>query len=219
MPASTDVPGQNGRGCRSNCRRGPRKSRDEAKARSCGIQPATAAFALKHCHVTLLVDKAGRRRENVAQAVAQFDGSNTDLAGFARQILTELVGKPNADIERLTRVWQGILSKLGHVRALEPSFVRITNTCGELSKAGVPAWAERLRSEPAGEETDPAAPNDWREAWEWAARLTYLERIGASSHLAQLHQERLEIRKGVFLTGSVSACSRREPPSSILPPQ
>ena len=42
-----------------------------------------------------------------------------------------------------------------------------------------------------------AAPNDWREAWEWAARLTYLETIGASSHLAQLHQERLEIEKAL----------------------
>nr|WP_249163478.1 AAA domain-containing protein [Bradyrhizobium diazoefficiens] len=135
--------------------------------------------------------------KNVAEAVAQFDGNNTDLAGFARQILTELVGKPNADIERLTRVWQGILSKLGQVRALEPFFDRITNTCDELSKAGVPAWAERLRNEPASEATDPTAPNDWREAWEWAARLTYLEKIGATSHLAQLHQERLEIEKGL----------------------
>ena len=97
----------------------------------------------------------------------------------------------------MTRVWQGVLSKLGHVRALEPFYDRIADTCGELSKAGVPAWAERLRSEPAGDAADLAAPNDWREAWEWAARLTYLETIGASSHLAQLHQERLEIEKAL----------------------
>jgi very-short-patch-repair endonuclease/transcription elongation GreA/GreB family factor len=157
---------------------------------------ATTAFAQALSrHVSSI--RLAAVAKNVADAVAQFDGSNTDLAGFARQILTELVGKPNADIERLTRVWQGILSKLGHVRALEPSFDRITNACGGLSKAGVPAWAERLRSEPASEETDPAVPNDWREAWEWAARLTYLEKIGASSHLAQLHQERLEIEKAL----------------------
>ena len=135
--------------------------------------------------------------KDVAEAVAQFDGSNTDLASFARQILTELVGKPGADIERLVRVWHGMLSKLGHVRALEPFYDRITNTCGELSKAGVPAWAERLRSEPAGDAADLAAPNEWREAWEWAARLTYLETIGASSYLAELHQERLEIEKAL----------------------
>jgi very-short-patch-repair endonuclease/transcription elongation GreA/GreB family factor len=135
--------------------------------------------------------------KDVKKAVAQFEGNNTDLAGFARQILTELIGKPGADIERLTRVWQGVLSKLGHVRALEPFYDRITHTCGELSKAGVPAWAERLRSEPPADAADLAAPNDWRDVWEWAARLTYLETIGASSHLAQLHQERLEIEKAL----------------------
>jgi transcription elongation GreA/GreB family factor len=135
--------------------------------------------------------------KDVEKAVAQFEGNNTDLAGFARQMLTELIGKPGADIERLTRVWQGVLSKLGHVRALEPFYDRITHTCGELSKAGVPAWAERLRSEPQADAADLAAPNDWRDAWEWAARLTYLETIGASSHLAQLHQERLEIEKAL----------------------
>lgn len=170
-------------------------NRDEASA-IFRHPAATAAFSQalsRHVSSVRLAAVA----KNVAEAVAQFDGSNTDLAGFTRQILTELVGKPNADIERLTRVWQGILSKLGHVRALAPFFDRITYTCGELSKAGVPAWAERLRSEPASEATDPAAPSDWREAWEWAARLTYLEKIGASSHLAQLHQERLEIEKAL----------------------
>ncbi|KJC45292.1 hypothetical protein UP06_14790 [Bradyrhizobium sp. LTSP857] len=170
-------------------------NRDEASA-ILRHPAATAAFSQalsRHVSSVRLAAVA----KNVAEAVAQFDGSNTDLAGFARQILTELVGKPNADIERLTRVWQGILSKLGQVRALAPFFDRITYTCSELSKAGVPAWAERLRSEPASEATDPAAPNDWREAWEWAARLTYLEKIGASSHLAQLHQERLEIEKAL----------------------
>jgi very-short-patch-repair endonuclease len=157
---------------------------------------ATTAFAQAISrHVSSI--RLAAVAKNVADAVAQFDGSTTDLAGFGRQILTELVGKPNADIERLTRVWQGILSKLGHVRALEPSFDRITNTCDVLSKVGVAVWAERLRSEPAGEDADPTAPNDWREAWEWAARLTYLERIGASSHLARLHQERLDIEKAL----------------------
>jgi len=103
-------------------------NRDEANAI---LRHPTAISAFAHAlsrHVSSI--RLTAVTKDVAEAVAQFDGSNTDLAGFARQILTELVGKPSADIERLTRVWQGMLSKLGHIRALEPFYDRITNTCG-----------------------------------------------------------------------------------------
>ena len=131
-------------------------NRDEANA-ILGHPTAISAFA--HAlsrHVSSI--RLTAVTKDIAETVAQFDGSNTDLAGFARQILTELVGKPSADVERLTRVWQGVLSKLGHVRALEPFYDRIADTCGELAKAGVPTWAKRRKSEPVGDAIDPAAP-------------------------------------------------------------
>jgi hypothetical protein len=49
------------------------------------------------CIVTpRFVNKADCGHEGSAGAVAQFGSNNTDLAGFARQILTELVGKRHA---------------------------------------------------------------------------------------------------------------------------
>ena len=64
-------------------------------------------------------------------------------------------------------------------------------------KTGAPVWAERLRSEPVDDDGDPAAPADWREAWQWAVQLNYLETIGATADLTRLHQERLETEKAL----------------------
>jgi hypothetical protein len=58
--------------------------------------------------------------KNVAETVAKFEESQCDLAGFGRQILTQLVGQRSADIGKLTRVWQGLINKLSHIRSLDP---------------------------------------------------------------------------------------------------
>ena len=132
---------------------------------------------------------------NVAESKTQFEGSTCDLAGFGRQILTELVGKPNADVDRLMRVWQGLLDKLGQVRDYAPHYAHITLTCQVIAKAGAPEWSKRLATEVAADDSDPAAPRDWREAWDWAALANYLKVIGATGPLAQLHGDRLRIEK------------------------
>jgi hypothetical protein len=133
--------------------------------------------------------------KNVAQAAAHFGNSNCDLGGFGRQILNEVVGKPSTDVEQLTRVWQRLLTELSRLRSLELTYVRISETCAALSKAGAPAWAERLKVEIATSEFDPAAPPDWKEAWNWAFQLGYLEKIGAASDLGRLHAQRLTVEK------------------------
>jgi very-short-patch-repair endonuclease len=134
---------------------------------------------------------------NVAEAATQFDASDCDIAGYAKQILNELIGKPTLDSERLTKVWQSLLARLGHIRSLEPLYDRITVTTRAVAHAGAPLWAERLRTEAVQDDADPAAPTDWPEAWEWATQLNYLEAIGATADLARLHQERLETEKAL----------------------
>src|ERR1700721_1994990 len=58
-----------------------------------------------------------------------------------------------------------------------------------------PFWAERLKVEVATSESDPAIPTDWKEAWNWAFQLAYLEKIGATSDLGKLHAQRLLVEK------------------------
>jgi transcription elongation GreA/GreB family factor/very-short-patch-repair endonuclease len=136
-------------------------------------------------------------RRNIAEAAALFDESESDIAGYAKQILTEIVGKSDRNTEQLTAVWQKLRAQLGNIRSLEPLYDRIKTTTRELELAGAPIWASRLRSEFALEDGDPAAPANWSEAWEWAVQLNYLEKIGATSDLKRLHQERLDTERSL----------------------
>jgi hypothetical protein len=52
-----------------------------------------------------------------------------------------------------------------------------------------------LRKEDASAEADLVIPPDWQEAWDWASQLAYLETIGATDDLAQLHAQRLSTEK------------------------
>ena len=134
---------------------------------------------------------------DVEEAAAQFDDSDCDVAGYAKQILNELIGTPTLDAEQLTQVWRSLRNRLAHIRSLEPLYDRITTTTRAIALAGAPVWAERLRTEAVRDEGDPAAPADWAEAWEWATQLTYLEKIGATPDLARLHRERIETEKAL----------------------
>lgn len=134
---------------------------------------------------------------NVAEAAALFDASECDIAGYAKQTLKELIGKPSLDAEQLTQVWYKLRARLGHIRSLEPLYDRITATTRAVAPAGAPVWAERLQLVSVHDDGDPVAPADWPDAWEWAAQLNYLERIGATTDLKRLHQERLETEKAL----------------------
>ncbi len=135
--------------------------------------------------------------KSVAETAALFDPSACDLAGYARQILTEAIGKPTIDAARLGPVWDALRNRLGHVRSLEPLYDRITSTTRAIASAGAPLWAERLRTEAVTDDGDPAVPSDWEEAWEWAVQLAYLEKIGATGDLARLHRDRVETEKAL----------------------
>jgi hypothetical protein len=135
--------------------------------------------------------------KHISETLAQFEKGTCDLATFGRQILTDLVGKRDADTERLGRVWHGLRLKLGRIQSLAPLYGRIEETCKAISCAGAPAWAERLRTEPVSDDHEAAAPTDWKEAWDWSSCRAYLEAIGATSDLTQLHRERLETEKAL----------------------
>jgi hypothetical protein len=132
---------------------------------------------------------------NIAEAVAQFDRSKSDIAGLARTVLSNAVGESVTDIGELQRFWRGLLAKLDRLRSLEPAVRRISETCRALNAAGAVNWADRLRKEAASAEADLVIPPDWQEAWDWASQLAYLEMIGATDDLAQLHAQRLSTEK------------------------
>ena len=130
-------------------------------------------------------------KEKIRVAADQFRSSNCPLATGAIQILSDVIGNPQYPPEQIERVWTTLRAKLASLRNMEGAFREIIETSTMLAEAGARGWSERLMTDPASQEGDPCIPADWKAAWDWAAHLAYLEHIGASNDLSELHRERL----------------------------
>jgi very-short-patch-repair endonuclease len=160
-------------------------SREEAMA-ILRLHTATAAFGddlARHIASTRL----SAVKANIEATSNQFAASTCRLSTNPVQVLHDIVGDPDINAQQLERASQ--------LRSLETAFQEIAEACAALARAGAADWSKRLLSDPVTGDGDPVIPSDWKAAWNWAAQLTYLERIGAASDLATLHRERLAIEK------------------------
>jgi hypothetical protein len=134
-------------------------------------------------------------RETISEAASVFDVSDADLSINAKAVLKYHVGNPKSDGAQIERVWTALLAKLSHLRGLQSAFDQINETTALIAEAGAPQWAHQLQTTSATGENDPTMSPDWRDAWDWASNLAYLEKIGAVRELAQLHQDRIVVEK------------------------
>lgn len=134
-------------------------------------------------------------KQHIKATSDQFAESACYISTNAVEVLRYFVGNPDTDVQQLERAWTALRGKLVLLRGLETTFNEIKETCAALAKAGAQDWSNRLLAEPIKGDGDLLIPADWKAAWNWAARLAYLEQIGAVSDLAALHHERVEIEK------------------------
>ena len=155
-------------------------------------QTSTAAFADELARY-LAALRYGVVRDRIQQTIDVFEATGASLSANAIQVLSDFVGSPKSDAAQLERVWSALLTKLRDLRALQPFFADIAAACDALAQHGAPAWA-LIRSVPATR-SGSYHTKRLRSAWDWAANLVHLERIGASGELASLHRERLNVEK------------------------
>ncbi len=124
-----------------------------------------------------------------AGVAASFAGDDR-TSRMARQFLADLVGRTDVEPERIEGLWSALLARVASVAEASTPFATIREVTGRIAAAGAPAWAERLRSEPAEGEADPLTPKNWREAWDAGAAETHLERIDGRAALLALSRER-----------------------------
>ena len=121
---------------------------------------------------------------------ALFDNSSDRTSALVRQLLDDVIGKGSAEPDKVAAIWNGILKRLGELKARVRDFEEVESFAAAITSAGAPTWAKRLRSEKAGPEGDPVTPIDWREAWDHAAADAYLSRIDERRRLAKLAGDR-----------------------------
>lgn len=173
-------------------------------ASALGSRDEAMAILRHHTATATFGDELGRYiasirlsavNESIRSTSDLFRTSGSSLATSAIHLLSSAIGNSDVNSAQLERVWRALRAKLSHLRGLEPSFQEIAETSARLAEAGARDWSERVKLEPVSDDRDPVIPANWKAAWDWAAQLAYLERIGASSDLATLHRERLAIEK------------------------
>lgn len=129
-------------------------------------------------------------RQEIART-AQLLQSETDRTSTAiRQLLGEVLGRPNVSADKIRAVWAGLLRRLEALKSRSGDFETIAAITRLIEEAGAPAWARRLRTEPF--ESGAALTADWRSAWDHAAADAYLAKIDARDRLFALAGKREE---------------------------
>ena len=149
-----------------------------------------AIAALENNLARIRLSAARDRLNETLTGLVPCDGPVVDaLRGF----LTTVVGDPQTTMDIVEQDWAALLAELGRIRALQDAFDEIERIAGAIEASGAPAWAARLRSEPADETADPLTPDDWRRSWEFRRLESHLEEIDPRAPLNDLAERRLAL--------------------------
>jgi hypothetical protein len=115
------------------------------------------------------------------------------LGKVAHDFLSEDIGRDAIDSERIAKIWTTICSQIDALRQHAADFETVREVTAAIERAGAASWADRPRSGPALNGSDPLMPADWREAWDWAVAAGYLKRIDNRERLLSLADERVRL--------------------------
>jgi len=129
-------------------------------------------------------------RQNIARITQLFESQTDRTSTIIRQILRDIVGRPDVSAEKVRAVWGSVLQAFEALKSRGQDFETIVGITHLIQKAGAPVWAKRLATEPS--EGNNALTANWRDAWDHAAADAYLAKIDARDRLFALAAHREE---------------------------
>ena len=115
-----------------------------------------------------------------------------------RGFVDTLLGDARVSPEDAAQAFERGLAELRRLGALAAPLRTVSDACARIEAAGAPAWAARLRTEPApAAGDDPAVPADWRDAWTRARLAAHLEAIESRTELVGLAEQRRDNEAGL----------------------
>ena len=136
-------------------------------------------------------------RTELKRLVALFTDANGKIATEALGFLTDVIGKRGADSAMVERTWDALRASIDDVAQHRTQFEIVRAIAERIEASGAPQWADRIRHEPASEQTDRITPPDWQSAWDWAAAESDLERINQRDRLHKLSDERVKLDQNI----------------------
>lgn len=153
-------------------------------------EPTAARGTLEALELNLSRQRLEESRAKLKDTRNRLTGP-AEIAKQMRAFVDEVVGRTDLSREEVAARWENFLSILRRLRSLQPEFDTVLTVTEEISKAGAPRWAERLKKEPVDGLEDALTPGDWREAWGWAQQESHLRSIDGRTRLSSLAKERL----------------------------
>jgi very-short-patch-repair endonuclease len=107
-----------------------------------------------------------------------------------REFLTLRLGAPEESDLVLQRRWEELRAELVRLDKLVPSLRELERIATALARGGAPKWTARLRTEPAGVDSDALTPGSWRDAWAWRQAVTFLDGLDGHHTMRERFAER-----------------------------
>lgn len=169
--------------------------RDVAIGETTGLWPDVARLrairtALRNAVAAVRLAAA---RHEVARLSDLFGESGGKFGRLAKSFMDEVVGRGDLSEARVEETWTKLLQAIDDLARNRSHFETLREGADEIEAAGAPAWAARLRIEPALDGQDRQMPADWRQAWDWGAAQGYLSSLNQRNYVGRLATERSKL--------------------------
>jgi very-short-patch-repair endonuclease len=139
------------------------------------------------------VTRLSSAKAEIRRVNGLFPEDNAGRVGtLARKFLSEVIGRPDVQDERIDSAWGKVLAEVGDLELHRNYFDKILNISEKISEAGAPNWAGRLTTESC-EGIDPVVPASWQNAWDWGAANALLSGIDQRERIQALTDERRKL--------------------------
>ena len=169
-------------------------------ARSLWSNPERLALAFDVIRNAIAATRLSAAKAEIKRVVDCFSEKGGKIGTLARNFLVKAVGRLDLEAAKVESAWEKLRASIDDISQLRPEFATVRVMADRIEAAGAPEWAWRVLCEPVSNTHDQVVPSDWKEAWDWAAARSYLQRIDQRDHLQRLSDERVQIDQNISKT-------------------
>lgn len=149
-----------------------------------------------HIDMSHLADAMKR----IGELTKKLESLSGPVVDELRTFLIRQLGQFTEDEVVLAHKWTHMLAELVRLNGLLPELGLIRRMANEIEAKGAKNWANRIRRQIAGTDSDPVIPVDWLDAWNWRKAYLFLENIDGHHTLRELFEQRRNLTASLART-------------------
>ena len=178
----------------------PRITDGDDTARSLWSNPERLALVRDVVRNAVAATRLAASKTEIKRVADCFSEKGGKIGTLARNFLINIVGRPGLETAKVESAWEKLRAGIDDLAQHRNEFLTVHDMSEQIEAAGAPQWAKRVLREPVSTTHDHIVPSDWKEAWDWAAAQSYLQRIDKRDRLRRLSDERIEVDQNISKT-------------------